>query len=131
MKFFIFNLDFNLSQPPPPPLKRRGCGNPPPTHVHQSRISKRLRSPGIESEEAIPPAYVAWRGGTSNRVVITARKAGNRFLGSLKGLQIRALPLYVGGIRKKIYKDDFAFGLLVPSSVTSYRRSGGEPSPYL
>jgi hypothetical protein len=36
------------------------------------------------------PAYVVWRAGTSNWVVVPARQAGNRFLGSLKGLQIRA-----------------------------------------
>ncbi len=43
------------------------------------------------TQESIPPAYVAWRVGTSNRVVVLGRQAGNRFLGSLKGLQIRAL----------------------------------------
>jgi hypothetical protein len=44
------------------------------------------------AQESIPPAYVVvWRAGTSNRVVVPARQAGNRFLGSLKGLQIRAL----------------------------------------
>ncbi len=32
-----------------------------------------------------------WRAGTSNKVVVPARQAGNRSLGSLKGLQIRAL----------------------------------------
>ncbi len=44
------------------------------------------------SQASIPPAYVAWRGGTSKRVVVptTARQAGNRFLGSLQGFQIRA-----------------------------------------
>jgi hypothetical protein len=41
--------------------------------------------------ESIPPAYVAWRAGMSNRVVVPACQARNRFLGSLKGLQIRAL----------------------------------------
>jgi hypothetical protein len=41
---------------------------------------------GIDSVESILPAYVAWRAGTTNR-------AGNRFLGSLKGSQIRAQPL--------------------------------------
>ncbi len=46
--------------------------------------------PGIDSEDLIPPAYVAWLAGTTNRVVVPARHAGNRFLGSLKGLQIRA-----------------------------------------
>jgi hypothetical protein len=43
-------------------------------------------------QESIPAAYVAWRAaGTLNRVVVPARQAGNRFLGSLKGLQLRAL----------------------------------------
>jgi hypothetical protein len=46
--------------------------------------------PGIYSEESIQPAYVAWRVGTTNRVVVPARQAGNRFLDSLKDLQIRA-----------------------------------------
>jgi hypothetical protein len=55
-----------------------------------ARICKRLRRPGIDSEDSIPPAYVAWRDNTTNRVVIPASQAGNRFLGSLKGLQIRA-----------------------------------------
>ena len=32
-----------------------------------------------------------WWPGTSNRVVVPTHQAGNRFLGSLKGLQIRAL----------------------------------------
>jgi hypothetical protein len=53
-------------------------------------ICKRLRSPGIDSEESILPAYITWRAGTSNRVVVQARQAGNRFLSSLKDLQIRA-----------------------------------------
>ncbi len=39
---------------------------------------------------AIPPAYVVWRAGSSNRVVVPARQAGNRFPGSSKCLQIRA-----------------------------------------
>jgi hypothetical protein len=51
----------------------------------------RLWSPGIDSTESISPAYVAWRAGTKNRVVVQTRQAGNRFPGSLKGLQIRAL----------------------------------------
>ncbi len=43
------------------------------------------------AQESIPPAYVAWLAGTTNRVVVTARQARNRFLGSVKGLPIRAL----------------------------------------
>jgi hypothetical protein len=58
---------------------------------YRARICKRLRSPGIDSNESILPAYITWRDGTSNRVVVPARKAWNRFLGSLKGLQVRAL----------------------------------------
>ncbi len=54
-------------------------------------ISKRLWSPGIDSEESISPAYVAWRASTTNRVFVPARQAGNRYMGSFKGLQIRAL----------------------------------------
>ncbi len=56
----------------------------------RARICKRLRRPGIDSEDSIPPACVAWRAGTTYRVDVQARQAGYRFLGSLKGLQIRA-----------------------------------------
>jgi hypothetical protein len=52
--------------------------------VSRAGICKRLRSPGIDSKESIPPAYVAWRAGTSNEVVVPALQAGNRFLGSKK-----------------------------------------------
>jgi hypothetical protein len=36
----------------------------------RARIYKRFRRPGIDSEDSIPPAYVAWRAGTTNRVVV-------------------------------------------------------------
>ncbi len=62
----------------------------------RARICKRLGA-----QESIPPAYVAWPAGQSNRVVITARQAGNRLLGSLKRLQIRAL-----GVQWKMNNDD-------------------------
>ncbi len=62
-----------------------------PAYVAWARICKRFRSPEINSEESFPPAYVAWRDGKSNRVVIPAHQAGNRYLGFLKGLKIRAL----------------------------------------
>jgi hypothetical protein len=55
--------------------------------LYRARICKRLRRPGIDSEDSIPPAYVAWRAGTRNRVVVPAGQAGNRLLGSLKGSQ--------------------------------------------
>ncbi len=32
--------------------------------LYKARIFKILRSPGIDSKESIPPAYVAWRAGT-------------------------------------------------------------------
>jgi hypothetical protein len=77
---FLFSSSFSLAK----------------TDLHsRARICKRLRSPGIDYKESIPPVYVAWRADTSNRVVVPARQAGNRFLGSLKGLQIRALYVLV------------------------------------
>jgi hypothetical protein len=57
----------------------------------RDRICKRLKSPEIDSEESTPPASVAWRAGTTNRVFVLDRQAGKRFLGSLKRLQIWAL----------------------------------------
>ena len=47
-------------------------------------------STGMDSMEWILPAYVDSRAGTTSRVVVSARQAGNRFLGSIKGSQIRA-----------------------------------------
>ncbi len=55
--------------------------------VDRARICKRLRRPGIDSEDSSPPVYVSWRSGMKNRVVVSPRQAGNRFLGSLKGQQ--------------------------------------------
>ncbi len=66
--------------------------------VHRARICNRLWSPGIDSEISIPSAYVARRAGTKNRVVVLARQAGNRLLGSSNGLQIRALYLATGSV---------------------------------
>ncbi len=58
--------------------------------LYRARLCKRFRRPGIDSKETIPQADVAWWAGTSNRVVGPTRQGGNRFLGSLKVLQIRA-----------------------------------------
>ncbi len=68
----------------------------------RARICKRLRRPGIDSEDSIPYAYAAWRASTTKRVVGPARQDGNRFLGSFKGLQIRALatqPSEIGSLK--------------------------------
>ncbi len=76
---------------------------------NRARICKRLRGPGIDSKESIPPAYVARRADTSNRVVVPARQAVNRFLGFLKGLQIRAQGLhYIFSPKKKACKPVFS-----------------------
>ncbi len=73
--------------------------NEPRTHVYISYMNFYFILVHTESvfvnvkgdQESTPPAYVAWRAGTTNRVVRTGRrKAENRFLGSIKGLQIRA-----------------------------------------
>jgi hypothetical protein len=55
---------------------------------HRGHFSLQIWSSAIDSEESIPPAYVGWRTITTNRVVVQARQAGNRFLGSLEGIQI-------------------------------------------
>jgi len=60
------------------------------TFLQTTCICNRLWSPRIYSEKSIPPAYVARQAGTKNRVVVLACQAGNRFLGSSNGLQIRA-----------------------------------------
>ena len=89
----------------------------------RARICNRLWSPGIDSEKSIPPAYVAFRAGTTNRVVVPASQAGNRFLGSLKGLQIWALTSW--------YPEDGEDGLVhsahleVLIAVLRHARSGG------
>ncbi len=52
---------------------------------------KVYEAPEIDSEESILQAYVAWQADTTKGVDVPARQAENRFLGSLKGLQMRAL----------------------------------------
>ncbi len=44
-----------------------------------ARICKRLWSPGVDSEESMPLAYVAWRAGTTYRVVVPVRQLGINF----------------------------------------------------
>jgi hypothetical protein len=58
--------------------------------MQPARICKRLWGPGIDSKETIPPALCGLAGRYDNKVVVLACQAKNRFLGSLKGLQIRA-----------------------------------------
>jgi hypothetical protein len=72
----------SLNAPPPPCVNK--CTEYIFVNVYGAEES-------IPRKESIPPAYVAWRAGTTNRVVIPARPAGNRFLNSLKDLQIRTL----------------------------------------
>jgi hypothetical protein len=44
---------------------------------YRARICKRFWSLGIDSEELIPPAYVAWRAGPTNRDVVSDRQTLN------------------------------------------------------
>jgi hypothetical protein len=41
----------------------------------RARICERLRSPGIDFKESIPPAYVVWRAGTLTLFVVSTRQA--------------------------------------------------------
>ena len=43
---------------------------------NKAHICKRLWSPGIDSEESIQRAYVAWRPGSILRVVVPAPRLG-------------------------------------------------------
>ncbi len=81
----------------------------------RDRICKLLWSPGIDYAESISPAYVAWRAGAKNRVVVPARQVGNRFLGSLKGLQIRAQYLW-----SDIIKPPTTFPFVFVPTLLSY-----------
>ncbi len=45
-------------------------------NISRARIFKRLRSPGIDSKESIPPAYLAWRANTSRRVSYRLTRLG-------------------------------------------------------
>ncbi len=65
----------------------------------RARVCKRLWSPGIHSASLCSLA-----GRYFNRVVVPVRQAKNRFLVSLKGLQIRA-PVGRGNSRTKIRND--------------------------
>jgi hypothetical protein len=49
-------------------------------------VCKRLRSPGIDSKESIPPAYVSRRAGKITLVVVPARPGIDYFLESITGL---------------------------------------------
>jgi hypothetical protein len=53
---------------------RKGCLRPTSHHDFRARICKRLWSPEIDSEESIQLAYVAWRAGTTNKVVVPAAR---------------------------------------------------------
>jgi len=65
-----------------PANKERPSMNPEPVCVNaqESMPRNRFRQPNV-----------AWQAGTTNRVVVSNCKTGNRFLSSLKGLQARAL----------------------------------------
>jgi hypothetical protein len=66
------------------PVRTRGelpmkCSYSLPVTDNKARICNRLWRPGINYEKSISLAYVVWRAGTKNRVVVLARQAGNRF----------------------------------------------------
>jgi hypothetical protein len=72
-----------------------GRGQEEPENEGYFRVSicKLLRNPGIDSGEPIPPVYVS--GGPVRQIGLSYLPARleNRFLGSLKGLQIRVQGL--------------------------------------
>ncbi len=64
-----------------------------------------LKSLKIRAQESIPPAYVAERVGTINRVVVPAHQAGNQYLGSLKGSKPVFLNVY--GAQESFPRNEF------------------------
>ncbi len=52
----------------------------------RARISKRLWSQGIDSEQSILPAYVAWRAGTANTVELSTCRTDPAGLESISGI---------------------------------------------
>ncbi len=69
-----------------------------------NRICKRrLRSSGIDCKESIPRAYVAWRAGSTNKVIVPVRQAAyaggidslESIAGLLKRLQIRVQTVFL------------------------------------
>ncbi len=80
----------------------------------------RILSPwlGYEHRNRFRQPMVSWRAGMTKRVVVQARQAGNRFLGSLKGLQLRDRLYIVGlGLRCSMRFADSACNLLVSYGV--------------
>ncbi len=75
--------------------------------VAWARICKRLRRPGIDSEDSIPPAYVAWQADTTNRVVVPGRQAGNQFLGSLNTGSVQKCILYISSSLRVVFPSRF------------------------
>ncbi len=63
-------------------------------------LSRSLSPYFFRAQESIPRnrIAVAWRVGITNKVAVPARQAGNRLLGSLKGLQIQALLVKRGWV---------------------------------
>jgi hypothetical protein len=59
---------------------------------HLSLAFSRALSTNVKgAHESIPPAYVAWRAGRTEKIVVQTCQADNRFWAPLKGLQMRAL----------------------------------------
>ncbi len=52
--------------------------------LYRFRICKLLRSPEIDSDKSIPPVYVAWRAGITNRVLRTGPLGWESIPGLLK-----------------------------------------------
>jgi hypothetical protein len=71
-----------------------------------------LRSPGIDSKESIPPAYVTWRACTTNRIVVSARFlcsdswAPEKFKNSGAGTQLAGCHFHHSG---ELFRNFFSF----------------------
>ncbi len=64
----------------------------------RARICKRLRSPGIDSKESIPPGFVAWRAGTTILLRLEESITWNRSLSSWNVYKFGLRMRFVFGI---------------------------------
>ncbi len=66
------------------------------SQITRARICKRLRSPEIDSDESIPPAYVAWRADMTNKLTYTGPPGWESIPGLLKRFTNTGLEVKMG-----------------------------------
>ncbi len=111
---------------PPPPLPRQKWKGKHNAVTSRARIFKRLRSPGIDSKEWIPPAYVAWRAGTINLFLLGAYSPHRLFKNS-SSVANQTMPCWLEGEGVKTTENKIHWP---PLQCTQHLHKGSEFSSY-